>query len=360
MRRILVSCIGFNPANAIIAARHYGVSRASLLGTRDTRTQMAAVADQIGGSVQCIAFESAEVTIDSVCKRVAEALAPQPDETIVLDLTGATKLLCIGTWNAVSALPQSQWEAVYLEPGGEMLEPVYGERITHNVTVEISEVLAWQGKAVQKAGWQGTLLDVDQGINERASLGRFLLNAFADNAVRFHQRTNTATIDDDRPVPNLPPAFHRKGHKIAISHNGPSHYFAHNGWLEELCLSRARRVFKKADDIRAAAGLEVTIPGTNAVDEADVVMVRGPRTCVIEAKARRKGAGAGADLQKRIAKTRDYFGNHASVIFVHPAWGKTPPSELVARHKRDAILVGTNLGALDKAVFNALRFERDG
>jgi hypothetical protein len=103
-----------------------------------------------------------------------------------------------------------------------------------------------------------------------------------------------------------------------------------------------------------AMGLELCDPAGTVLDEFDVVAVRGARVLVVEAKARATGGGGGADLQKRIHKVHRFFGRFATVVFVHPAWGPAPPPALAASAGPGIHLVGSDLGALDRAIREAV------
>lgn len=349
-RRVLVSAIGFNPSSAVIAGRHYAVDRAVLVGS----PQMDAVAAQLNVPTTPIAFESASAMIGDVHRELNRTLHLASDERVVLDVTGGTKLLALGVWNAMMPLPHDRIDPVYLLPNGQLVNPVTGEAIEQRVRIGIDEVLAWQGAQCGSATWHGMLADVDRDIARRARLGAFLVSALADRRLRVDARRNRATITRGPILTKLPQGVSvvRENQLQARQED----YFSTNIWLEEVCLQRARAVLRNCAVTQAAMGQHMAFPG-NAGDEADVVLVRGARTCVIEAKARRQGSDVGADLDKRISKTKEFFGSHAAVIFVHPAWGTNPPHELVRRTERSAYLVGGDLAALDRAIASALQLK---
>ena len=62
----------------------------------------------------------------------------------------------------------------------------------------------------------------------------------------------------------------------------------------------------------------------------------------------------GQGLQKRIQKAQRFLGSHAQVIFVHPAWGKTPPDALSSLTGEHACLIGRSEAAFKDAVRRAL------
>ena len=91
-------------------------------------------------------------------------------------------------------------------------------------------------------------------------------------------------------------------------------------------------------------------------DEMDVVLQRGLRTVVIEAKAVAK-QGAGPDVQKRAHKVRRFFGRGARAICVVPAWGREAPTGVKDVTGNDVELIGSDLAALRQAVVNALALD---
>ena len=148
----------------------------------------------------------------------------------------------------------------------------------------------------------------------------------------------------------MPPGFKQRGDKIEEpEHSG---VFSHHRWLEEFCLLRAHSLLRAESDVTAALGVKLRSPGTSeGNDEADVVLLRGGRVLVIEAKAREQPGGSGAQLQKRIAKTRTFFGDLAKVLFVHP--GYNAPALRVNRSMVDGRyvrIVGSDLTELDSAI----------
>lgn len=354
--RVLVGCVGHNPGSCLIAARKFQVSRAVLVCTAATRPQLQVVAAQLRVPVREVMLVAGDLSVAGVEAKVRGALDLGPEERVILDATGGTKLMGIGAWLGLSALPRARWSAVYLENDGELLDPRSGQHLTYRVAIEIDEILAWHGRKIRGAAWRGMLSDVQPEIRRRASLGDVLMKAVAEKRVRFYGN-NTALFLSGTPPRSLPAGFRREENRVKTT---VSRYFSKNQWLEELCVHRARVVFSRQKNIRAAAGVKTVLLNDRSEDEADVVLVRGPRTCIIEAKARLQYEGAGAELQKRIAKTWENFGAHAKVIFVHPAWGQQPPRDLVAMVGARATLVGANPVALDRAIFDALCFRRDG
>lgn len=349
--RILVSCIGFNPASAVIAARHYRAARAVLVGTRDTQRQLDAVASQIAVPVRRIEMDDPRWPIRRLADAVCRAVAAAPGDDVVLDVTGGTKLMTLGVWIGTGNTGSQRVRVTYLGGDGRLVDPLTGDVSGQRVVIGIDEVLAWQGARISSARWMGPLDAVDGDLIARAQqLAPLLIRAVRQKALAIGQSANSASLGPIALPAALPAGVAARGNRLVSSVEG---YFSHNAWLEEWCLAGAARVLRDAPQARAGLGIVATL-GHHGQDEADVVLVNGARVCVVEAKARLSSDGAGAELQKRIAKTQEYFGDHAHVVFVHPAWGPQPSKHLVEVVGRRATLVGSRKEDLDRAIARAV------
>lgn len=349
----LVGCVGFNPASVLIAARHYKPARVILIGTAGTKHHVGALSRQLGIPVQCIAMATANEPIGVIAEHVREKLRDDSNGRILFDVTGGNKLLTLGAWVGIGSakLATDAVQLVYLTPDGKLIDPTNGRDTNQQAVIKISEVLEWNGAKVKSTGWAGSLSGLPTAMVERRRLGEALLHTLASEKLLIEADRNEATVELPQAIiSSLPPGFSMQGKKLRSNVSG---YLQLNAWLEELCLLHAASVLREDAATRAGIGVKL-IRDSGGSDEADVVLVRGSRVCVIEAKARRTSKGAGDDLQKRIAKTREFFGDHAHVIFVHPAWGKSPPASLIGSSIRNVDLVGGDPKALDIAIKKAL------
>ena len=184
-----------------------------------------------------------------------------------------------------------------------------------------------------------------------------ILRAYGKKQIFIEPAKNAITLKGISIPDDLPAGFCQES-KCRLVSEIPG-FFTHNSWLEELCLHRAQVVLGNCSLTRAAANLHIISKKHRGQDEADIVLVRGSQVCVIEAKARLDGAGAGADLMKRMQKTRRFFGVLAKTVFVHPAWGAVPPEALVELAGDKATLVGANVDLIDTAIRSALSITVD-
>lgn len=183
-KRVMVGCVGHNLGSCLIVAREFEVDRVVLVCTPETRREMRAIATRIDVPVREVMLDDQSPSIADVEARVREALELGPDEHVVLDVTGGTKLMSIGTWLVMSALPPSRWLAVYLEAGAELLDPRSGKRMGYHVAIEIEEVLAWHQRKIRHVTWRGLLSEVPPDISRRVSLGAALMKVVAEKRVR--------------------------------------------------------------------------------------------------------------------------------------------------------------------------------
>lgn len=350
--KLFIGCVGFNPASLLVAARHFQIDEAVLLASRTSEPQLEAVARQLDIPVHKLVFSQEIPTLNAITEKLVPILDSRREAQIILDVTGGTKLMAIGAWSSVQACAGTIL-STYLKPNGVMINPQTGKKIRHEVAIEIAEVLAWQGTTANGAVWTGEIADIDRQILDREAVGITVLSAMAKKRAVFDVEKNMVRLKRTPLPESLPPSVHRLNDRTLGS--DVKGYFSHNRWLEEICLIRAQAVLGDYPATRAALGLVLRTGSSNATnDEADVVLVRGSRICIIEAKARKVAGGAGGELHKRIQKTQRYFGELAHVIFVHPAWRDKPPSDLVDAAGTRATLIGSDIEALDRAILKAL------
>ncbi|RMH42299.1 MAG: hypothetical protein D6694_08145, partial [Gammaproteobacteria bacterium] len=247
--------------------------------------------------------------------------------------------------------------------GSYRLRDLMTGEMLHDEPVEIrpQEILAWHRAEKRKVVWHGRLSQIPKEYRERANLGSALVVALAQERYRRPNKDELKNKKDDEtnyiyidisclPKPLPPGFFHRKGRL----YSEVSGYFNKNRWLEEYGLFLAWQSLKdQADKVLVWFGTDLKTD-EQGQDEADVILVRGPKTLVIEAKARNAGEGAGADLHKRIRKTQRFFGSHAKVLMFHPAWKKNPPTDLKSLAGDNAYLIGSDVNAFKNAVRETL------
>lgn len=359
----LIGAIGRNPASLVVVGRHFGVRSALLVCTAQTAWLVPVLARQLDLPDQAVhairvGDDKGNHGIGEVRDKVHAALDRADVGAAVLDITGGTKAMSVGLYEAARAASLPRLHTVRLEPNGQLRDEDHGAAIPHAVTLEPAEFVEWYDGGPVRCTWRGPLARIPHAMRRRKRIGELILRHFSPGDGRPGVALNAdGSARFPVPVPadlELPPGFVRRdAHTIAAAGRDAS-YFSKNGWLEELCLLRAGLVARDVADVRAALGLELGRDGSGSLDEADVVLTRGARVCVIEAKARAKGAGAGGEVNKRIGKAHRYFGSAVHVIFVHPAWGRRAPQKLVTTAGENTTLVGRDLRLLQQAVAAAL------
>lgn len=361
---VLVAAVGFNPASILIAARVLRPSRLVLIATKDTRSRAETLCAQYGVSPahRKIVVWPSVPSIDEVAVGVSGVVAAAPDQRVVLDITGGTKTLSIGVWQGLNEKFGDRLEAVYLEQGGQLADARTGQRIKSQCELRIEEYLAWnQAKTTSKTVWTGKLAEIPEELLDRRRVGRTLADAMRRKAsLAFSNLGEGVVVDGSQaagvwPTP-LPVGFSAVPDGVETTRRG---YFSNNVWLEELALAEAHEALSGFGTVRAALGLYVVTKGRGGKkgnDEMDVVLVRGARAVVIEAKARQSGRGAGADLMKRLQKARRFFGSHVTVIFVHPAWGESAPPDLQELAGRSCVLTSGDSAELQAAIRQGLGY----
>lgn len=357
----LIGNVGFNPASIVAAGRRFSVGRAILLSTPDTNEVATVVASQLGCETRVVLYPSSMLALKEIEECVQAAALPNVSDHIVFDMTGGTKVMAAGTWTTLVGLGIEKLDAVYLEQDGQMTLATDGRALDQCFGIKINEVLAWHGATSRSASWQGKLSAMPKRQIDGAGFGLHLFRLYGSRAtVKISSRTIDGRDFDylsvkgaDGKLPKKLPSWIERVDASTVR-TPVCNYFSKNAWLEELCLDRARKVLGDCARTNAAAGLHIDTLNGGFHDEADTVLVRGSRVCIIEAKARLSGPGAGADLQKRIQKTTRMFGALAHVIFVHPSWGASPPKSLVDLTVRGATLVASDIQVLDRAIAKSL------
>ena len=351
---VLVGLVGHNPASLLVVARSLSPKRTLLIATPQTIEIAKRLARQIPNSEPKL--WSGGFGIDRVRSGLSDLIGSESG-SICLDITGATKPLSIGLWATLNQSSGGRLKTVYLEPSGQLTDADTGQRIEHEVAIAPREMLVWYEasaglkKGATGARWEGELSCLEPAIVQREALTRRLFDTFVSSTDCYRR---------NEPLPNdllqlsakdLPPGASISGNQVVLP--DVTDYLGANHWLEEYCALVSRDSLTDAPTVRAAIGLPIATESGGS-DEADVVLLRGPRAVIIEAKARGKAGGAGTDMNKRIQKARRFFGSLARVIFVHPAWGQTVPQDLAEIAGPGVWLVGRDPARLRTAIREAL------
>lgn len=356
-QRVLLALIGDNPASALVAARAINPDRLVLVHTQRTRALAGVVAEQIGDNPATALIElTNEGGIDGHANRIKSSISLSDTDHVYVDITGGTKPMSLGAWNAFADLPHTRLHGIYLDQQAyRLLDARNGQPVQlaePTPEIRIDEMLSWYQARVMRpqTRWRGRLSDIPRKMKVRAPIGHLLLQQLSQSNQSFNARLiGFKQLTQLDPRLQLPPGLWFKQSRLICE---DEEYLAKNGWLEELCLVAVSNALDQPQTVLAAHGLHVRLE--RGQDEMDLVLVRGSRVVVIEAKARSSSAGAGADLQKRINKAQRFFGPHARVIFVHPSWGNTPPPDLSALAGKGVDLIGDDLDELGKVTAQAL------
>ncbi len=357
MKTVLLSLVGMNPASALVSARLLEPDRVVLVHTDRTLPKAEALRRQCKPVPVRLVRWPMPCGIEQVRARVVQDVSLAPDEALTVDLTGATTLFSVGVWDGLTAQFGRRFRAVYLRQEDSRLcdartaEPVDGE----DADIAPREVLAWYGASIREQAWSGRLNHVPRAVTERLPLTRALVRALGSGRLAHRSNSGFVRVDRDLLPSKLPKGFRYQGGKLSLP--GDSGFFTKNRWLEEYCLAVAADALGRTAGVHAALGLVAYVgadKGSN--DEGDVTLVRGGRVAVVEAKANRRSAGAGPDIQKRVQKARRFYGSHVRVIVVRPGWKEGPPPALRDLMRGHAVLVGGDEAALRLEVRAALGF----
>ena len=357
MKKILLTMIGFNPASALVSARAIKPYRTVLIHTPETKSIAEIVRKQIGEPCRLISLHG-EKGILHVIETLASELRIQDDEWPVVDITGATKPIALGLWQYLLTYFNDRFDAVNVSQSDYRLkDALTWELMTDEpVRIMVREILAWHGGQVQRVKWESQLNLIPNSFKLGKTLSMGLVKALASNEYRNltpDQGRNAVSVPQKYLPEQLPVGFSYDTGKLFST---IADYLQKNIWLEEFCLCMAADALEDVSlEVLASMGMDLIASGSGGgIDELDVVLVRGSKTVVIEAKARASNAGAGPDLQKRIQKVNRFFGPHAKIIMVHPAWGKKPPKALVNLTGKSAELVGADMDHFKNAVRKGL------
>lgn len=327
---LLVSLVGLNPVSALVCARAVNPRRLLLVATEESKAVAGRLARLVPGDA-VISEGDANPGIDALVDALAEEIAaclPEPSARICLDITGATKPLSIAAWLACARHRARDFEAIYLERDGRLVSARDAAPLAVSVIVEPSEFVALRGGQVVKARWSGSPAEVPADILARRTAGQTLFAAVSSRRAR-----PSASVD-----------------RVAAGRADlPPNYLGKNEWLEELCLLVAAGAAGTDPGVRAALGCSVRAEnGGN--DEIDVVLTRGSRAVVIEAKT--NVADAGTVIRDRESKVRELVDAHAHLVFVCPYWANKPPGKVPRAPTTH--LVGGDLAELARVVGRGL------
>lgn len=338
-KQVLVGIVGHYPTSILVCARILDIQRVVLLCTPQTEGVGLVLKDQVGVPCQLVVWHDHN-GLQAVVDTILTDVDPQPDEQVILDITGGLKTLAIGAWQGLVAALHHRLMGVYLGPGGALYDARMGDLLEPTAPLNPEDYLAWHGAEVSGAAWEGALDAIPEGYRQRALVGDRLRAVLASGGdVSPNQKKNSVAAPARLPLP-LPSGLRLDGNRLVSEVRG---YFSHHGWLEELAVALAAEgCGPQASEVSAACNL--SIMGADAAsDEADLVLVRGARVVVVEAKARGAKAGAGADILKRARKAERFFaGSSTQVIFFHPAWGAEAPGPLRDLVGRNVTLVGAS------------------
>jgi hypothetical protein len=350
---LMVGLVGDNPTSILVVARALKPTRVLLVCSKKTAPAGGALKEQLGE----LPVDSLELdTPDSLLRiqqQVNEWLSANTGlDSILFDCTGGTKPMLLGVWQELHRRFSDKIRTVYLTPAGHLCDMSDGHKIENDVTLTAEEFLAWHRAKKQKSEWEGSLKDTPREYLDRARVGHLLMEVFKNNQT---PQINPGGWCDERVLSwpsKLPAGLQRKEKRIY----GSGKYFSQNGWLEEFCLAVAYRVAHHAPEVMAYLNMHVLGQGEGGQgqDESDLVLVRGPRLVVIEAKAKKHAEGAGNPIQLRSQKTSRFFGSMTRMIFVHPAWGLAPPAALDGMISRNVTLIGADEQRLESAIKEAL------
>lgn len=340
----LVGLVGHNPVSVLVMSRFFRPRKVLLVATDRTLGRAHAAARLLDPEQEVQVFLAEDPSgIEPVTGGLAH-LVDAVEGPAVFDVTGGTKIMAVGVGALIGPLAPRY---AYLDGDGMVRDGRSGRVLSDGVQITPFEV-AWlyAPDSEVTAAWRDEVGALPRTYAERHPVSRALFETAASGrAVHADER---GRVKPPRSLPrSLPPGLRVRGGGLEADDPG---YLGKHGWLEEWCLVEAARVCE-GTSVHGALGLEVV-----SLDEFDVVLVRSSRVLVVEAKAKARGAKErpGADLHKRVAKTRRFFGSNARVIFVHPAWGRRIPPQLAETAQGLATLIGGDAEAYRRAVREAL------
>lgn len=326
----LLGIVGRNPASILVCARSANVTRAVLLVSDETSEIASVLMTQLKCPVEIISCPS-NPSIEEVKTSILAHGDRFGSDPIVLDITGGQKPMLLGIWDSLQRMSLRAQNILYLNDMGRLMDPTKGGVFSGSQAhLQPEEFLEWRAASCQKCTWKGLLESIPEEYKRNARIAGELLR----NKTWTDRKQSLSIIrKSDSQLTGL--------------------WYEHNQWLEEFALVEASTAMRKTPGIEARLNIHVLAkasePGkhvrakasVSGLDENDLVLVNGARVVVVEAKARLTAKGAGSELHKRIEKARYLFGDHARVIFIHPAWGNPPPALKSLVDKR-VILIGNN------------------
>jgi len=342
---LLVGLVGFNPLSVLVSARALKPQVVALVCTDRTSKVAENLAGLLDARGPTLTVDS-WLGIDALRERFARELASAAGHRVVLDVTGATKPLAIAAWQALHDRVGPQMGVVYLETDGTLVEARSGARLAADVRIDTGELLRIYGGRLQSCTWAGDLGEPDAvpaEFRSRSLVGRALLSR-----ARTTAKLCRVKVPGFAASPGT--GLRYDGKTAMLSEAGAKDYLAKNQWLEELCLVIAGEVATGVGCVHASLGAHIVTP-SGGNDECDVLLTRGARIAVIEAKT---ADVVGEDLQKRSAKTRRFFGEAARVVVVAPDLNPQAIRTHSELAHRNTEVVGADEGALRAAIRRGL------
>jgi hypothetical protein len=299
-----------------------------LVHSDETKTIARIVQGQLGCDVRVLCVDANR--LEAISLAVAEALESLQDTThLIVDLTSGTKAMSIGLWEGTRSLLSAHGDirrtAVYLTREGPLLHAESGQPVAaaDDVAIDPEEVIHWNRLAAHvTTSWSGTPDEVAEAARRRRRVWQQLYKALTAGRWRPNVARPQRRFIPWVMLASLPEGF------LALE-NGtievPLEHLQHNVWLEELALLEVADAVKKLPGVRLSLGATVWgVDGGNV--EFDLVVTRGTRILVVEAKT--ITTGAGADLSKKAAHVTSMLGPTAKLLaFVPEVFGTRPPAE---------------------------------
>jgi hypothetical protein len=327
---VLIGMVGENPISLLIAIHTLQPRRVVLFATPATRPKAERVLARANHPSGLVVAWGEVPAIDALARDAVTDARLLPTESVVLDITGATKSMTIGVWQALVDRG-SPFGAACLMPDRKFVDARTGKEWP-TAQLEFEDHVHLQGHRIRHCKWRGLLSEVPDDLRHRGEAARRLLALFGkwqpDGAGWI--KSNSAKGSVALPT--------RPGSADAA-------WIDKNVWLEELALVVAIQACAGARGVRAGLGVEIDGDGQgDANDESDVVLVRGAHVVVIEAKASGRAGGAGPDLLKRVQKAGSTFGQ-CRVVFFRPSLTRNA-IEALQPMARNADLIANDLEQL--------------
>jgi hypothetical protein len=291
---LLILAMGHEPLPLLVQIARFRPSAVLIVCTKQTATATRRLFAVLARRMPaCLALPPVELQQGHGTDAVAEAVGTavmawmqasgrDTEGRVLADVTGGTKIMSLGILQACRAgLSQEGLDAVYLDVvrsvdvrSGQTLD------VSESFVISVRDVAALRGHVIDRVGREGTL------------------------ASKFPELEETG-------VPGL-----RRWQRLVLEPHGPE--TADGTWLELACAAAIRQAVAKADrDSVSVVWSCTTMPGPDQpIDETDLVLVRGSRVVVVEAKSGKQSGSA--EVRKRLAMVDATFGTSAHVVFVAP------------------------------------------